>query len=238
MKKLFAAWTLAAVLFAPSMASIATDNFSGTNGDDIGGRTTTTGSLTWAEAGVCGFDIQTNKASYVTGAGNCMATVDASDASVTVQVEIDIPSANDYYYGLVARFSDANNFWLITTQRASAGTPVMHIYDITAGAYDGSCDSDNLGAISGTTITLKATTNSDTIEGYVGGSLVSSCTTASFNHTAPTDGFVINDAGNTTGRWDNFSIDSDPTGGGAPPSFIPAILNNPIRGGGIVRRRF
>jgi hypothetical protein len=241
MKKLFAAWTLAAVLFAPSMASIATDAFTDTNGTNLNAHTMTSGGLTWDEVGSCLFDIQSNKAAHDASSvtGNCMATIDASDASVANSVDIAVPNATDYAVGIVTRFSDASNYWFARVVRSGGGTPQTEIYDITAGAYDTSCDTDNTSAISGTTITLGVTTNGDTINLYIGGVLASTCTTASFNNTATkhgimhyTDGTYVN-----TSTWDNWSTDSDPGsigGGGGGATINPAILNNPVRGGGLL----
>jgi hypothetical protein len=239
MKKLFAAWTLAAVLFAPSMASIATDAFTDTDGVNLGSHTMTTGGLSWVEAGTCLFHVQSNKAAWEAQTGDCMATVDSSDASVAVEADIAVPNTTDYAYGFVVRFSDASNYWVVRVNRAGGGTPQTEIYDITAGAYDSSCDTDNTGAITGTTITLGASTNSDTINLYLGGSLASTCTTASFNNTATKHGIWLYSDGtySNTGTWDDFSIDSDPGsigGGGGGATINPAILNNPVRGGGLL----
>jgi hypothetical protein len=232
-RKIFAAWSLASVLFAPSLAPIATDAFTDSPGTNLTAHTMSSGGLSWAEEGVCLFHVQSNKATWEASAGSCIASVESSDASVTVESDIAIPNAADYQYGHTLRFSDTSNYWVVSLNRSSSGTPQMFIYDITSGGYDGNCDTDNLGAVSGTTVTLLVIANGNTIDAYLDGSLVSTCTTASFNNTATKHGlFIYSASTDTSGTWDDFSIDSDTTAPGGGATINPAKINTPIRGGG------
>jgi hypothetical protein len=234
MKKIFAAWALAAVLFAPSLAVIASDLFTDTNGTRLNAHTMTAGGLSWAEESTCEFEVQSNKAVWKTSVGWCLATIEASDASVSVEADIAVPNATDYAVGLNVRFVDSNNNWRAQIDRRSSGTPELIIVEVTGGG-ETNRDTDALGAVSGTTVNLKVTTSGDVINAYLDDVLTSTYTSASHN-TATKHGLAIYSGFDTTPTWDAFVLDSDPGGGGA--TINPAPINNPIRGGGwFVRRR-
>jgi hypothetical protein len=229
-KKLFAAWTLAEVMFAPSLAVIDSDTFTDTNGTDLDAHDTDVGTQPWVQLGTCVMGISGNKAVWELTSGWCGATVDSSDADVAVEVDIAIPNASDYAYGLFVRFVDGNNYWRVFFYRNSGGTPALNIDENNA-STETNRDTDNLGAVSGTTKNLKVTLSGNTINAYVDDVLTSTYTSASHN-TATKHGLMIYSGFDTSGTFDNYSVDSDPSGGGAA-SFIPGIINTPVRGGGL-----
>jgi hypothetical protein len=237
MKKLFAAWTLAAVLFAPSLAVINSDTFTGTNGDDLeSGHSPDVGGG-WTDGGVCDFKIQSNRATQTSATSICMTTVESSDASVAVVVDLVVPAANDYSFGLTVRHSDNGNAWWVNVSRASGGTPIMELTEWNTSANT-LRDSDTLGAISGTTIEFAATATGNTITGYVNGTSYSTYASATYNNTATRHGLFMYSDGTYTNNvsWDDFSVDADhtsyPPAGGA--TINPATINSPIRGGGLL----
>src|SRR5688572_16968662 len=100
MKKIVAAWTLAAMLVASSLAPIATDVFTDTNGTSLDAHTMTSGGLSWAETGTGVYEIQSNRATTSGADGWAFATVDASDSSVLVEADVTLPNTDDYVCGL------------------------------------------------------------------------------------------------------------------------------------------
>jgi hypothetical protein len=233
-RKIFAAWTLAAVLFAPSLAVTNSDDFSDANGTDLDGKSGDVGGA-WTDGGTCEFEVQSGRAVWQLTSGVCMTTVESSDASVAVVVDMIVPNLDNYSFGLAVRYSDNSNAWWVNVSRTAGGTPIMELTEWNAAANT-LRDSDTLGAISGTTIEFAATATGNTITGYVNGTSYSTYASATHNNTATKHGLFMYSDGtySNTVAWDDFSVDSDPASyppaGGA--SFIPGIINNPIRGGG------
>jgi hypothetical protein len=222
-------------LNAARLAVINADTFTDTNGTSLDAHTPTTGGG-WSESVFTVWEIQSNTAKEVgSGSGWAYAVVESSDASVAVDVDIAIPNVSDYAYSITVRWTNNTNHWRADVLRTSSGTPLLRIVEVNAGS-ETTRDSDTIGAVSGTTINLKITTNSDTIEGYIDDALTSSYASASFNNTATIHGIALFTGFERAGSFDNFSIDSDPGGGGGAASFVPAIINAPVRGGGIRQR--
>jgi hypothetical protein len=125
----------------------ATDNFTGTNGDSLNGRTTTTGALTWSSDG---FTIQGNKA---TGASSQHAIVNAGVADVVVQATL---GSSPNFAGLVFRSNSGYTQCLI----AYFTTVNVYIFDETvtqlASATGTFASGDVVSvSVSGTAITVK-----------------------------------------------------------------------------------
>jgi hypothetical protein len=233
-KKVLASFVLAAAL--PLMAVVNADTFTDTNGVDLDTHTPDTGGG-WTDTGVCEYEVQSNRAVQTAASAVCMCSVDSSDASVAVVVDLVVPNVNDYSFGLAIRLSDAGNAWWVNVARSSGGTPIMELTEWNASANT-LRDSDTLGAISGTTIEFAATATGNTITGYINGTSYSTYASATHNNTATRHGLFMYSDGtySNTVAWDDFSVDSDPTSyppaGGA--TINPATINTPIRGGGLL----
>jgi hypothetical protein len=235
-KKIVAAFGLAGYVL---LASIATDAFTDTNGVDLEAHTMTSGGLTWDCLSTTVLEVQSNKAAPTGIVGWEQCIVNASDASVLIEADIDVPSADDAVYGIAVRVTDESNGWWVDLIRQSAGNWRMRLNERNASTETTRDEDTDVGAIGGTTVNVVVTANGNTITGYLNDVQTVTYASASFNNTETKHGLTLYSGSpySLNGRWDNFSIDSDPTFGGGAASFIPGIINAPIRGGGRVRRR-
>jgi len=96
------------------------DTFTGTNGDNIQGRSLEVGTATWTE-NVGNMDIQSNEANVITdGAGEALthaaSSFDTGLSDFTARVDIKHSdfgkTASNMVGGLMFRRQDGNNFWL------------------------------------------------------------------------------------------------------------------------------
>jgi hypothetical protein len=231
-KKIFAAWTLAAALFAPSLAVIHSDTFTDTNGTSLDAHSPNTGNG-YDEEGSCEWEIQSNKAEYLSGSALCVASTDVADATVAVTADIGVPNDTNYSVGIILRGSDASNYWALSIGRDSGGTPALQLSENNAGVFT-LRDSENLGAVTNTTQTVTLSVTGNDFTGSIGATQV---TYTSSLHNTSTEVGLFTYTGSPyspDGTWDNLSVDSDPSGGGGGGPTINPARNNPIRGGGLL----
>lgn len=229
---------IAAALSIAPLSVINSDTFTDTNGTSLDAHTMTSGGQTWNEIGSSVWEIQSNKVVQNGASAWMFASVESSDASVLVEADIAVPSANDVVAGLVVRFTDSSNYWLVDIIRQSGGNYRMRIVENNATTETARDEDTNVGSIGGTTVNVTVTANGNTITGYLNDVQKVTYASASFNNTETKHGLgqFSGSPYDLTTTWDNFSIDSDPTfGGGGGPTLNPSIINAPIRGGGIFR---
>jgi hypothetical protein len=231
-RKVLASFVLAAVL--PLMAVINSDTFTGLDNTDIDSRSPDVGG-NWDDTSTSDWEILSNKAASVTSVGWVFAVVDSSDASVLIEADIDIPSANDVVCALTTRFLDDNDYWIVDIIRQSGANYRMRIVDNQSGSETARDEDTDVGAIGGTTVNVTVTANGNTITGYLNDVQTVTYASASFQNTETKHGLGTYNAGFSMDcRWDNFVVNSDPTfgGGGGGATINPAQINMPIRGGG------
>jgi len=215
------------------MSVIFSDTFTDTDSTAIGSHDPDVGGGVgaWVMQGVQAIEIQSNKAKYLSGSGFAFAAADTSDADVQVEVDIAIPNAANYSYGVVVRLADVSNYWLIDVVRVSSGNPGMRLIRVESAGLNVENEDTNVGAVSGTTVNVRVVCSGNTITGYLDDVQKVTYGSASFQSTATKHGISVYADYDNTGTFDNFSVDSDPV----VASFVPAIINKIIRGGGYVR---
>jgi hypothetical protein len=236
-RKIALAFTLAAAL--PLMAVINSDDFSEANSTDLDAKAADVGGA-WDEIGTAQFEVQSGKATTTAVQGWEHVVVDSSDASVLVEADITLPNTDNYACAINVRFADASNYHFVDLIRQSAGTPRMRAGNYVAAAETISDEDTDVGAITNTTVNVIVTITGNTLTGYLNDVQTVQDTGASEGSTNTKHG-LSSYTGAPYGacQWDNFVIDSDPTFGGGAASFIPGIINIPIRGGGKrVRNRY
>jgi hypothetical protein len=230
-RKLVTAFGLAGAVL---LASLATDAFTDTNGTQLESHTMTSGGLSWVGVGTASMEVQSNKAVTDSVQGWEHYYVDVSDASVLVEADITLPNADDYVCAINVRLADASNYHIVDLIRQSAGTPRMRIVSNVATTETVENEDTDVGAITNTTVNVVVTITGNTLTGYLNDVQTVQDTGASEGSTNTKHG-ISSYTGAPYGvcQWDNFSVDSDPTFGGGAASFIPGIINNPRRGGGL-----
>ncbi len=213
LKSLFVA--LAATL---TLALPATDAFTGANNDPLSGNWTGT---------VGGFQIISNKASGTNGGGFSISrwTGDSFTDDQYAQAVLNQDSANAS--GPAVRADASGNGYVVSCFGFGANN--CSIQDISSNGTVNTGLSGcaaNWSASVGDTIKLSAV--STTISAYVNGSgtPIDSCTNSAYSTGRPGVFAYL------TGSLDDFQADNI-GGGGGPASFVPAIINAPIRGGGV-----
>lgn len=130
------------------------------------------------------------------GVANCIASIDAL-----------VPNASNYVGGLVFRYSDCANYWFLTIQRASGGTPYMQIVEVQGGV-ETSRASVNVPGATNTTLNIKVTLNGNSIVALAGTGETTNYT-SSFNNTATKFGiWGYDDSGSYSPAvpFDNFLV--------------------------------
>lgn len=194
------------------MTTLILDHFTGTNGDNLHGRTpdtTNTPGHTWdVFAGHLHISGSNNA---VTGDfGDCFATIDAGVADGVVSVAL-APSASYGQY-VFFRYSDSSNYWYAMLYGGSFFG--FRLYKRVSGSDSlVATGADLSGGVQTVQITLSGNAISATI---AGGNLIS--TSDSFNSTATKHGFGGDTFDSTA--FDDFQFDGSAGGG---TNQFPAI---------------
>jgi hypothetical protein len=222
MKKLFAAWTLAAVLFAPSLAVSpaaapvralpATDTFTGTNNDPLSGNWTT-------EVG--GWQILSNMANATNGGGFSMAKWTADDFNDDHYAQCAVNYTATTAIGPAVRMDANGNGYVISAY--DTGTNTADINEIHTNGTANTAIGTPFAVTVGDVLKLEAI--GSTLKAYKNGVLQD--TVSDGTYTTGEAGMF----GYLNASCDTFQADN--TSGGAA-SFIPGIINAPIRGGGLL----
>jgi hypothetical protein len=157
--------------------------------------TTSDGTATWTTDGAT-WGISSNAAFNASATSAGKAWIDTSNADGSVQVTItviDPGSSGNVYTGLVFRWTDANNYWVVKTR---SGTTQGTLQSVVGGTRNGIT---TFALVAGDVVTAVLAGSSITIK--VNGSTVAT-TTDSFNATATKHGLF---ADTSTGRLDNWS---------------------------------
>ncbi len=189
------------------MATLLQDTFTDTDATNLTAHTMDVGGG-WTEHNGA-FTIQSNKAAPPANTENAVDSAEASDASVTITLVVDVPNANNYALGIALRITDQNNHWQLIVQRDSAGTAYLNIQERNTGTSTPRSTQNFSVAPTNTTITLTATCTGDTIT--LAASTGESCqyTSASFNNTATKHGiFSYTAFGYAAGAFNDFLVDS------------------------------
>lgn len=172
-----------------SPAVSITDNFTGSDGTAINGRTTTTGGKTWVATG---YTIQSNKAQDLTATGtNHYSILDAGVSDCTVQLDMVYASQ---YPALTFRYVDANNTWTfyhdISATSMKVGKTVAGVFTPIA-TY----------VVASGTHTIKVVMSGNNLSFYDGATLLGTFAD-SFNATATKHGFSnYNSSTSTVDNW-------------------------------------
>lgn len=158
------------------------DHFTDVNGTALDAHVMDTGPGWTISTGT--WQIQSNRANDVASSGLFhKVTADAGQANVDAQVDVTLPPAAGNYYsgGLIARFSDGNNYWLVYVEY-SGSAPYVFIDTVESGG-DTVRSSGEVTASPGGTYTLRLVANGSTVNAYWDGDLICSYT-SSFNNSA------------------------------------------------------
>jgi hypothetical protein len=219
MKKLFASWTLAAVLFAPA-ALPASDNFNRATESPLAGNwTNTAGSGNEAQ-------LDTNAVFFQTGAALCMAYWNA-----------DAFNGNHYSQITLASYDDTTKQFAVAV-RVQSGTVSGYYFGAWVGVYEiGRIDSGTATAITtglGTPAAgdvLKLEVSGTTLTAYVDGASVGTGATTSGGAAITGGAAGITGYGGALGgtldNWEGGDV------GGVTACPTCAKVNSPIRGGGL-----
>jgi hypothetical protein len=127
-------------------AYLLRDTFTGTNGSMLNAHAPDVGSGPWVhQSGT--FDLQNNRANHASngGTGDARATLDAGRADVRAELTVNLAATASA--GILARFVDNQNFWMLIL---NLGTGDLQLWETTAGtstlrassAFSGSISTD------------------------------------------------------------------------------------------------
>lgn len=192
-----------ALTFIP-YTTYAADNFNRADSSSLG--TTPTGGYAWTSLAVKTYtavtwSILSNalKGAFTSGTTEGLLYVD--DAQANGRIKATMATMGDL--GLAFRISDGNNFWMLWTGGAVAGT-TYKLMKFVAGAYTTVVTTTKNSAPGDV---LEVAFNGSTITAYVNGSQVAT-TTDAFNSTATKHGFRGSPASGASFTLDDFSITS------------------------------
>lgn len=186
------------------------DNFNRADSATSLGSPSDGGSAWVAQAGTWG--ISSDTAYNPTADSPAAATLEASASDVDLQVTVSTASNHG---GLVARCSDASNFWLLDLNGASN---ILRLEKYVAGSFSTSFDFAHTPA-NGDVIKLSCSGSSLSV--YLNGTLVTGPISDSFNSTATKHGLF--GFGSSSFRLDDFSV-TDTGGGGGAAAHLLATL--------------
>jgi hypothetical protein len=162
--------------------------------------TTTTGAKVWSGTGIPSrFKITSNQLQAIYGGNDAAATVNPGTANYTVQATNKVTGAADA--GLVGRYTDDNNYWLVF-----GGTATGTKYSLAKKVGGGFnwVSTTNVTPTAGDVVQLIF--NGNTITLKVNGVTLAS-TTDTFNNTATLTGFRTgNGSTGGTSLWDDFYV--------------------------------
>lgn len=167
------------------------DNFNRADSDILG---TMSDGHSWTEPAGGDIDIVSNQAKAGPGDGNNLAVVTETHTETDYYVQADIISASAADPGVVGRYSDTNNFYVLRLDSATlqlykrlpAGWTLLGSYTSTVGAHS-----------------IKLEINGSSLKGYLDGVLRIDVTDTS--HTSGKPG--IRSYYGTNPIWDNFIAD-------------------------------
>lgn len=221
MKKIIVAWSLASALFA-SVALPATDDFNRTDETPLAGN--------WTQSGSSGNDVVLagNAINFSAGASDCAAWWDA-----------DAFGANHYSQIAIATYP-SSSFKHGVSVRHQSGAFTLYYFGAWTGVYEiGRFDAGSATVITtglGTPAAgdvMKLEVNGTTLTAYVDGVSVGTGSTTDGGSAITGGAAGLVGYGSalaaTLDNWEGGDV------GGAAPTFIKAIINAPIRGGGRLR---
>lgn len=198
------------------MTVVVADAFTASNGTDINGRTPPTAPVgsTWAEIDG-GMQITSNAAVPTTSATRSTAVTDHNEADLDFTVEADggasgASSVISRDSGLLIRYSDANNYWLVTV---NTNADVFRIVERNA-TTETVRASASVTINGGTFYTLTAQVSGTSIVAQIDGGNQITYGSATLNQTAEFHGFHFR---NADARIDDYSTDDGVVGGGVVP---------------------
>jgi hypothetical protein len=172
------------------------DTFTDANGTALPAHTMDVGG-TWSVDVAGTYTVQGNRANFVNSTGGNLAWADAGQADVTLTAVVNISSA---YGGVVLRFSDANNYWLVFLDNPDGA---FQLYEKNAGSFTQRA-SLNTTISTNTDHTLSVTAGAATITATLDGASQISYGSATDNQTATKCGLY--DQGSSGCQWDNFKV--------------------------------
>jgi hypothetical protein len=198
--------------FALVLAALpASDAFTGSNNDPLSGSWTT-------EAG--SWQIISNKAQAFNGGGFSMARWSADAFNNDHWAECDIDYGSGSAIGPAVRMDANGNGYVISAY--DTGTNTADINEIHTNGTANTSISSSFAVTVGDTLRLEAI--GTTLNAYKNGALA--VTTTDGTYASGSGGMF----GYLTASCDDFAADNASAGGA---SFVPAIINAPIRGGGL-----
>lgn len=151
------------------------DTFTDANGTALASHTMDTGAG-WTVHGQT-WQINSNRVSQTATDGQVgLATAQASESDLTAYVTIRMAALTLAYPGLVFRFVDASNFWILRAD-AGSGENQLNLYEVTAGSYTLRTTAPKTWAIN-TDYELKVITSGTSIQVYLDGVLEDSYTSS------------------------------------------------------------
>jgi hypothetical protein len=205
------------------VAVVVLDNFTTADGTNLAGRTpspTNTPGGTWTEQ-TGDWSITGNEALIAVSTDRAAATIEGGAADVTLTCECKSVGATNSNRdaGLVARWSDASNFWSIGPNQ---GLAVFRIVERNA-AVNTVRATTSITTDTTNYKTIQAVLSGQTIDGtYEGGNAIQ-YTSAALNETATVHGMRVRDAAGD--RIDDFQVESAAAG-----------VVGPLLGGRLVKR--
>jgi pectate lyase len=177
--------------------TVLKDNFVGTNGTALTAHTMDVGPGWTQRTADVGMAIQSNTAQYADDALD-IYTASCNYSDVTIRLGVNIFSAftTSVQNGLVARFSDTNNYWRLTIQTSG----VLALTETSGGTVTQRA-SASVTINTGTTYTLQLVASGSSMTGTLNGGNSINYASAASNQTVKNHGLYCN---NTT-KQTNFS---------------------------------
>jgi len=198
------------------MTVVIEDGFSGTNGDNITGRTPDTidNGNTWNDfqqlgAGAGESEVQSNEMAF--GQNGRGVSIEGADADGTIQFEWYTPSGSNNRNSMIFRLSDNYNYNYLNIRHDQGTNDDWQLVNVVASGFDTELSNSYVWT-DNAWHTIKLNCDGDTINAWIDENQIITDRTMAENNTNTSHG-VYRNASDGVARTDDFTFDDT----GAPP---------------------